>query len=269
MSHWDEKEERLNIFENTLQICERERYLIQSIVHSRENTCLWKQPLQEIALPDKKYENSCEVVVSQKGMFQEIRQVQELYGDGQVAVLNMSSDMHLGGLVLCGGEGTEEQLCRCTTLYPCLKTDYLNQEFYENLQLCRDWLYEDTCVYIPGVMWLKGEDGACLRMHERFSLDVINCMLPCVRRISLMRNWEGNVERKGMMVQELEEVLCRRIEGSIRAAVDRKISVLVWDATSIVTDGYSLAFVTEAFKKALQKYSYFFRAIHLIDKHDV
>lgn len=264
MSNWEERSRRLDIFEDTLRRCEREFSLIQKIAYVREHTEVWERPLEEIFLGVSRYESSCDVKIMKSNVLREVRTLKEIFPSCRVAVLNCAAPRHSGGSVIRGGDGWEESLCRCTTLYPCMNTDYLRQVYYEENCLCENEFYRDVCVYIPDVVCLKNEEGELWKQGERFVVDVISCSMPDICEQLAERNGKSNVEADRQRVQECEEIICRRIEGMIKVGIQQNIDVLVLGVEEKDFLGIPLEVVTEIIKKALQKYTYFLRAMHVV-----
>ena len=48
----------------------------------------------------------------------------------KIGVLNFASAKHPGGGVWSGARSQEESLCRASTLYPCLTTEFLGDNYY-------------------------------------------------------------------------------------------------------------------------------------------
>lgn len=95
----------------------------------------------------------------------------------KTALLNMANFFRAGGGVEEGCFAQEESLCRCTDLYPKLKTPYLYEHFYIPHQKAKNnyhcegfkskyldyWEKIGTfrdCVYVPTVRQLKNDYGA-------------------------------------------------------------------------------------------------------------
>ncbi|MDR2531144.1 MAG: TIGR02452 family protein [Oscillospiraceae bacterium] len=73
----------------------------------------------------------------------------------RVAVLNMASATSPGGGVAKGASAQEERLCCESTLYPCLKTDELWQNYYSFHRERKNSSYTDAVIYTPGVIVLR------------------------------------------------------------------------------------------------------------------
>ncbi|MBQ9432709.1 MAG: TIGR02452 family protein [Synergistaceae bacterium] len=103
----------------------------------------------------------------------------------RIAVLNFAASTHPGGGVKKGSYAQEESLCRCSTLYPSLLTDYAMKRFYYyHIENC-DWRASDTCIYSPDVVIVRDDKYLLcdrLRPSDFVKLDVITCAAPHVFR---------------------------------------------------------------------------------------
>lgn len=103
----------------------------------------------------------------------------------RIAVLNFAASTHPGGGVKKGSYAQEESLCRCSTLYPSLLTDYAMKRFYYyHIENC-DWRASDTCIYSPDVVIVRDDsDLLCPRLEpeEFVKVDVVTCAAPHVFR---------------------------------------------------------------------------------------
>ncbi len=244
MNYLEQRNKRLEMFEDTLRRCESSQKRMKEIAYSRANTVLWKTPLQDIVLGEQRFQNRCEVLVVTNKLISEVKWLCKECSGERIGVLDMASPIHSGGSVLKGGEGMEESLCRETTLYPCLDTDYLRREFYDKNVLGRDGAHSDVCVYIPAIVGVSTEDteGNWREEQEEYSFDVICSAIPSVRE-----------QRR--MEEQMEAVL--------KVAASKEIDVLVLGIPKRES-GKDTEWMLEICKKALRKYSYFFRAVRFV-----
>ncbi len=94
-----------------------------------------------------------------------------------VCVLNFASATNPGGGVKNGSAAQEESLCRCSTLYPTLKTRVLWDSFYSYHRQAESVLYSDACIYTPDIIVFKTDTEEPEMMEEKdwFKTDVITC----------------------------------------------------------------------------------------------
>jgi uncharacterized protein (TIGR02452 family) len=83
-----------------------------------------------------------------------------LEGGPDLVLLNFASARNPGGGFIKGAKAQEEDLARCSGLYPCLLTQ---PEYYEVNRAQDSMLYTDHLIYSPQVPWF--------RVHNRELLD--------------------------------------------------------------------------------------------------
>lgn len=69
-----------------------------------------------------------------------------------LVLLNFASARNPGGGFINGAKAQEEDLCRCSGLYPCLMTQ---REYYEVNRKEESALYTDHLIYSPSVPWFR------------------------------------------------------------------------------------------------------------------
>ncbi|MCC8046029.1 MAG: TIGR02452 family protein [Clostridiales bacterium] len=130
------------------------------------------------------YEQDAQIVVSKKRSFE----AASVYKDRKVCLLNFASATNPGGGVKRGSSAQEECLCRCSTLYPCISKASVRASFHdrhkEMLSDGRlDALYNDDCIYTPGVVVFKSDTSMPQIVPEKdwYTVDVITCAAPNLR----------------------------------------------------------------------------------------
>ncbi len=99
-------------------------------------------------------------------------------GKNNVVVLNFASATSPGGGFLAGSVAQEEDLCRCSGLYPCIKNKPV---FYNENILCGNTYYTDNIIYSPKVPFIRNEYLQLL--EEPFLVSVITSPAPNIRSI--------------------------------------------------------------------------------------
>jgi uncharacterized protein (TIGR02452 family) len=94
-------------------------------------------------------------------------------GLSNIVALNFASARNQGGGFLSGALAQEEDLCRASALYPCLKTKPL---FYNTNILCDNSYYTDGIIYSPKVPFFKDEHN--LFIEEPYTLSIISAPAP-------------------------------------------------------------------------------------------
>jgi uncharacterized protein (TIGR02452 family) len=82
------------------------------------------------------------------------RRLVEREGEARVAALNFASAKNPGGGFLGGAKAQEEDLARCSALYPCLITQ---RAYYEENRASGSMLYTDHLIYSPDVPFFRDE----------------------------------------------------------------------------------------------------------------
>jgi len=99
---------------------------------------------------------------------------QTLAAAGGVALLNFASARNPGGGFLNGARAQEEDLCRCSALYPALLP---HQEYYQVNRKQKSLLYTDHTIFSPGVPFFKVHGKGEL-LKQPFIASVITAPAP-------------------------------------------------------------------------------------------
>ena len=137
------REENVKVFEDSMRLCREHARLIKANVGSivAQKLILETDTLQEIK--KEIYEETVQVVVSKKRSFE----AASAYKGQKVCVLNFASAGNPGGGVEKGATAQEECLCRCSNLYPCLKTQEMWNGFYKPHRNARNPIHNDDIIY--------------------------------------------------------------------------------------------------------------------------
>lgn len=175
------REQRIEIFEDTMKLCKSNPNLAEAVKKSISGAKFYAAD-KAIELPCVEKRNT-KISVTDERTFQAAKRLCGEYEGKRVAVLNFASATNPGGGVTKGSSAQEEALCRCSTLYPCLKTDELWDKFYSMHRKRADVRYTDTCIYTPDVVVFKSDTAApaLLDENEWYSVDVITCAAPNLR----------------------------------------------------------------------------------------
>jgi uncharacterized protein (TIGR02452 family) len=137
----------------------------------------------------------------------------------KVCVLNFASATNPGGGVVYGSSAQEESICRCSTLYPCLDSKNMWEQFYVPHRRAENPLYNNDCIYTPEVKVFKKDTDfpELLDKNDWWNVDVITCAAPNLRNVSISIN-------------ELREVLISRINRIFDVAISNGADVLILGA---------------------------------------
>ena len=256
----DRRTKNVNIFKDSVELMQENSRLQQVIKESVKNQKLYFETA-EVAVPESKG-LSCKTVVSTKRSFEAASAYSKV--GKKVAVLNFASSTNPGGGVIHGSSAQEECLCRCSTLYPCLDIDMMWDKFYKTHRRAGDPLYNDDCLYTPGVIVFKSDISFPERMDERdwYQVDVITCAAPNLRNIpsNLMNPFAGDapadIEDDG-----LYELHFQRLDRVFRVAAANGAEVLILGAFGCGAFCNPPAIVAKAFKAVQEKYASYFETI--------
>ena len=174
-----------------------------------------------------------------------------------VCVLNFASATNPGGGVVHGSSAQEEAICRCSTLYPCLNTKELWNGFYGPHRKADNPLYNDDCIFTPGVKVFKSDINfpELLLETEWWDVDVITCAAPNLRSIPSNRMNPNAGSRKADITYEgLRALHTARIQRIFEVAIANGAEVLILGAFGCGAFCNPPELVAEVFAKFTEKY---------------
>ena len=174
-----------------------------------------------------------------------------------VCVLNFASATNPGGGVVHGSSAQEEAICRCSTLYPCLNTKEMWNGFYGPHRKADNPLYNDDCIFTPGVKVFKSDINfpELLLETEWWDVDVITCAAPNLRSIPSNRMNPNAGSRKADITYEgLRALHTARIQRIFEVAIANGAEVLILGAFGCGAFCNPPELVAEVFAKFTEKY---------------
>lgn len=156
------------------------------------------------------------VEVTPESTAEAARRLVEAEGEARVVALNFASAKNPGGGFLGGAKAQEEDLARCSALYPCQLTQ---RAYYDANRSERSFLYTDHLIYSPDVPFFRDESLALL--EAPFSVSIITAPAPNAGEV---------LRRKKGAGPAIEAALERRAERVLAAAADHGHRVLVLGA---------------------------------------
>ena len=248
------------VFKDTMQWIVGNEELSKSVAYSQAHTELYGPGPVEVnneALQRLPY--TCLVSVSMKRTFQAALERLKSWPNDKIAVLNFASATIPGGGVIKGSTAQEEALCRCSTLYPCLNTPFLQKEFYQFHQERHDTAYTDACIWTPRVSIIKTDTSEPERLSFQNikSVNVISCAAPNLSALS-----GGTIEPdRGISEKELLEMHKARAKKICAIAANHGMDVLILGAHGTGAFGNPPQIVARAYKEILPIYSHAFKAV--------
>lgn len=173
------------------------------------------------------------------GTTQSIAQIMATARVGHVGILNFASARNPGGGFLNGAKAQEEDLCRCSGLYPCL----LNcMEYYDANRHQTSLLYTDHVIFSPSVPFFKAS-GTGELLADVFCVSVITAPAP---------NSGPFLRQYPRAVTELRQTFQRRWRNVLRIARDQGISRLLLGAWGCGAFGGDPQMAAQTAQEAIQ-----------------
>lgn len=219
--------ENIKVFENTIWMCDS--FYEKETKEAIKNT---EVIINGASLLREKGNKEQKIRVTHKGS---VPVIEGVVTPSRVAVLNFADALTPGGLVFEGVETQEEDLCRCSNLYPCISQDKVFDDYYGYNRSLENDIYSDRLIYSKDVLFFKDEDYWCIPIKTK--CDVITCPAP--------------VECSD------KQVFINRIKCIIGAAYYKGVDTLVlgkWGTGAFGNDSYLVA---TAFKEVLDEYKLF------------
>ena len=220
------RERNREIFEDTARLCETHPVLMKSIENSKNSQEMIAEKECFEFSNNELYLEKCSLIVSKKRTFEAAF---TYVRDGlKTAVLNFASSTNPGGGVVNGSSAQEESLCRCSTLYFCLKDHKMWDAFYLPHRKYGTPLHNDDCIYTPDVVVFKSDtdDPKFLQEQYWYRVNVLSCAAPNLREhpSNEMNPGEGDsaVKISSEELGTLHEKRLRRILSIAAEKGDRK-----------------------------------------------
>ena len=179
------------VMTDTFNQCNSLTELKSAIQHSIKTQYLVKQ---EDSVPHVKLEHSStNYIVSPKRSLE----AASGYPGKKIAVLNFANNHTIGGAPFSAG-AQEESICRCSTLYPCLRA--MKEAFYDRHQELFhkgviDHMGNDDLIYTPDVIVFKKDERTdpiyptIMPADQWYKVDIITCAAPELRHGAAPKNY--------------------------------------------------------------------------------
>lgn len=251
------------VFQDTLDFINEEEDLYDCIEYSKRET--------EIIKADEYYDlekpnRAGDIKVTQsKSLEAAMRYAEdEANADKLIAVLNFASATHPGGGVEWGATAQEEDLCRCSTLFPVLSQPSLAMSFYEPNRKARNPLHTDDLIYSPDIVIIRSEDESYERLdpEEWCKVDIITCAAPDLRPPKPDR-FHPNIKPEPINISrdELYELHLSRAQHILNVAAGQGVDILILGAFGCGAFQNDPNIVARAYADALKEYAQYFDVI--------
>lgn len=239
-----DKSDRIRVFNDTLNCINNNPDIKKLASHSMINTYLYKDNIR-VSIENHFNYNGNISIINQ-------RSLQACKGFEDIAVLNFASATNPGGGVLKGSNAQEECLCRCSTLYKCLNTKELWDNYYLFHREKKDTLYTDSVIYSQEVLVFK-EDlvlPTMLSKDDWYKVNVLTCPAPNISKIEILED-------------DLFEIFKKRIRKILSVAIINRNKNIVLGAFGCGAFKNPPELVAKAFKEILidEGYRYDFNNI--------
>ena len=201
---------------------------------------------EEIVYKERHPQRATKYVISGKRSFEAAKG----YSGKKVAVLNFANSHSVGGAPFSAG-AQEESLCRCSTLYPCLKA--MQYDFYDyhcHLYVSRviGHMGNDDLIYTPDVVVFKTDERTDIirpeMMYQKdwYKVDVITSAAPEMNNMTPPRNYEAQITS--------------RIKKILDVAVSQDVDVLILGAWGCGAFKNPVDVVARVFRTLLENYHF-------------
>lgn len=248
------REDNIEIFKNTMKLCEENAVLKEAIRISNLNQRIYLETNQPPDAAENQYEVLAKIVVSKKRTLDAAK----AYAGKNICVLNFASASNPGGGVIRGSSAQEEAICRCSTLYKNLKEENVWEKFYMPHRRQKNPLHNDDCIYTPNVVVFKSDTAypEILPEEKWYKVNVVTCAAPNLRE----RPGDRNIAVK-MKRTELQKLHEKRIREVLRIAADMGNEVVILGAFGCGVFSNPPETVAEAMKTVVREYRYQFETI--------
>ena len=242
------------IFKDTYDKCQNNPKLKESINLSIKDTKLYiedykfildKTPIKSkdhniIITPDRTLDSIFKYYVTKEKKY-------------KIGILNFASAKNPGGGVAKGARTQEESICRASTLYPCLITEYLDENYYSYHRYEKKE-YSNRIIYIPNVTVFKTDNDVFNQMLEEdkwYKIDIISCAA-------------HNQKAYKLDYEKLKDLNYHKIKAIIECAVENNVDNLILGAFGCGAFSNDPKMVSKIFKNILidEEYYQYFINVH-------
>lgn len=178
----DRKEALTRLFFDTEIWYRSTEKLRRAVKNTRKGSILYRKE-EMVYIPEGAQKRAGKIEVSMESPMEAVFRLLGEKEGLRITLLNSASATTPGGAVRRGGNGPEEDLCRCSTLYPDLAVEEYRKAYYERNQKDSSFVYSDACIYSPDVLLIKSAASLPERLPEQKwgKIDVITSSAPNLR----------------------------------------------------------------------------------------
>ena len=236
------KNKLAEIQKDTLIFISKTEKLKKSIENSQKNTKLYEETHK--FEPKNQKSSKFNISISKFRTFQSVKHL-FLNKNLKTCVLNFANAYYPGGAAIGGARAQEESLCRASTLYPCLKTKYLEDNYYNY----HNKLKHETnrLFYVPKIIVFKTDESnypELMNEDEWYEVDVITCAA-------------HNQYKDKLSEKELIKLNYYRIKQILGSAIDNNVDNIILGAFGCGVFSNDPRIISSVFKKILIDEEYF------------
>ena len=250
----NERKKCADIFKDTYDKCEKLTVLKESIKESIKLTKFYLEGHKFVLNNTAIKSNDYNIIITPDRTLEAVYKYYVMNDNkGKIGVLNFASAKHPGGGVLRGARAQEESLCRVSTLYSCLNTEFLKDNYY-SYHIGKKKEYSDRIVYIPNILVFKLDDNDFNQILDEknwYNIDIISCAA-------------HNQKAYKVEYEKLKEINYNKIKAIIECAVENNIDNLILGAFGCGVFANDPKLVSKTFKKILidENYYKYFENVH-------
>ena len=175
------REQRIEVFHDTLAWIDEDFDLADSVSEAKKNTTVYYE--DDYPSFDSRSTKNTAITVTRDRSYQAAMRLYKDKPGSKIAVMNFANAFHAGGGVTKGSSAQEECLCRTSTLYPLLYRRTLRDSFYKHHKELNTPKASDSLIYTEGVIICKTDEDLPKRMPKEdwVTVDVITIAAPDLR----------------------------------------------------------------------------------------
>ncbi len=259
----DKRTKLIDTFRDTLDYINEEEELYDCIEYSKRETELIKaDEYYDLETPNR----AGNIKVTQSKSLEAAMRYAEDEANSEkiIAVLNFASAVNPGGGVERGASAQEEDICRCSTLFPVLTQPSLEMDFYEPNRKAHNPLHTDDIIYSPDIVIIRNDDDIMERLDsdEWCKVDIITCAAPDLRPPRQDR-FRPSIKTEPVKItsDELYELHLSRAQHILNVAAGQGVDILILGAFGCGAFQNDPNIVAQAYADALEEYAQYFDII--------